>query len=137
MNDKYFRPNFVYFISDKGYTKIGYSENPWQRLTSCQVGNPRRLILSHIIPCNTAREATRLEKYIHRFFEKYRRSGEWFKISFENIHQHLLSIEFEFTVKLLKERAESENIRMERSQAQKKQRYDQIQHELNQLRVVQ
>jgi hypothetical protein len=65
----------VYFIRDKerDSIKIGYSADPWRRLSELQVGNSTRLELIGII----AAEA-RVEKIVHEQLCEGHIGGEWF-----------------------------------------------------------
>lgn len=69
------RPTFIYFIQsgEDGPIKIGYSVDPDRRLPQLQTGNPRGLILRHIIPGDRS-----VEHQLHTRFEPARIRGEWF-----------------------------------------------------------
>lgn len=79
----------VYFISerqvDQGqgypYIKIGYSKDPQKRLKQLQTGHPKKLGLEGWKVCETEEEARAIEHSIHKFFEKNRTNGEWFKLT--------------------------------------------------------
>ena len=71
----------IYFIaqSNKAFVKIGYTSKPIKkRLGALQTGNPFRLVVLDIITGNK-----RVEKAIHKKFDKYRFNGEWFRYSRE------------------------------------------------------
>ena len=53
--------------------KIGYSKNPENRLIQLQTGNPFSLEL-----VTSIEGGLKKEKLIHKFFKKYKLSGEWF-----------------------------------------------------------
>ncbi len=80
-------PFYVYFIqpNKKGNqpVKIGYSNNPDDRLRTLQTGNWEKLKVSLLLPFETealAREAERTFHYLAR--KKHRRlNGEWFIIN--------------------------------------------------------
>jgi hypothetical protein len=68
-------PTFIYFIQsgEDGPIKIGFSNRPDRRLPELQTGNPRELILRHVIPGDTS-----VERQLHARFEPARIRGEWF-----------------------------------------------------------
>lgn len=65
----------VYFIRCKttGLVKIGFSDNPWSRLSKIQSDNPGELEMLSIVPLGRDFEAA-----VHRMFEKEHVRGEWF-----------------------------------------------------------
>lgn len=67
---------FVYFIQagDSGPIKIGYSDNVDSRLRSMQTGNHERLRLLCKVPGSYLDEGS-----LHKRFDIYRLSGEWFR----------------------------------------------------------
>jgi hypothetical protein len=69
------KEKYVYFIQegDYGPIKIGYSEDPLARLSQCQTGNPRKLIL-----LKTLKGGRVLEKKLHKKYAQYNICGEWF-----------------------------------------------------------
>lgn len=74
---------FVYFIQeeDHGSIKIGYStKNPLERLKSIQGNNPRRL---HIAGTIETLACQFVEGELHKKFDAYHISGEWFDASLE------------------------------------------------------
>lgn len=66
---------YVYFIQDgeRGPVKIGLSKQPTQRLQKLQTGNPRELLLRHVIPGDRA-----VEHGLHQRFAPARIRREWF-----------------------------------------------------------
>lgn len=70
----------IYLIAcnKMNYCKIGYSSNPENRLTQLQTSNPFSLEL-----VSTKEGSLDDEKNIHKLFDKYRLSGEWFDYSKE------------------------------------------------------
>lgn len=68
-------PTFIYFIQsgDDGPIKIGFSNRPDRRAPELQTGNPRELLLRHVVPGDRA-----MEKQLHRRFEPALIRGEWF-----------------------------------------------------------
>jgi hypothetical protein len=77
--DEHTRPS-VYFIEalTSGFVKIGYSQNPQERLKSLQNGVPFELVIIKTIK-GTAED----EREIHRRFYKHRVRGEWYKFNQE------------------------------------------------------
>lgn len=74
-NDRLARPTFVYFIQEggDGPVKIGFSKRPERRPQKLQTGNPRELLLRHVLPGDRA-----IEDQLHRRFAPARIRGEWF-----------------------------------------------------------
>ena len=66
---------FIYFIQhgDSGPVKIGLSKTPTQRVSKLQTGNPRELILRHVIPGDRG-----VESGLHERFKPALIRGEWF-----------------------------------------------------------
>ena len=64
----------VYFIRCADAIKIGFSQNPWARLTSLQTALPSKATLIGHIP-----GSVELEKALHKRFEHLKTTGEWFK----------------------------------------------------------
>lgn len=69
------QPSYVYFIQSgaDGPIKIGLTNKPTRRVPELQTGNPRELLLRHVIPGDMA-----VEKQLHVRFEPARIRGEWF-----------------------------------------------------------
>lgn len=69
--------SYVYFVQDgtDGPIKIGLADNPEQRLSSLQVGNPRPLTL---LATFQTWEPRKDEAQIHARFAEHRIRGEWF-----------------------------------------------------------
>jgi hypothetical protein len=67
--------SFVYFIQDgeHGPVKIGLSQDPERRLPKLQTGNPRELLLRHVIPGDRT-----VEHGLHTRFAPARIRREWF-----------------------------------------------------------
>ena len=65
----------VYFIQEEnnGLIKIGYSDNPKDRLRSLQVSSPNKLKIIKVVDGNFDRE-----RFIHYKFSKFSVRGEWF-----------------------------------------------------------
>lgn len=70
----------VYFIQngDDGAIKIGMTRKLQKRLADLQVNNPIELRILGAIPTNKPRD---LERDLHRQFQEFRVSGEWFSPS--------------------------------------------------------
>ena len=68
--------SYVYFIQEgtTGKIKIGYSSNPHERLKSHQTSNSSTLRILGIIEGNIESE-----QLIHKRFEKFKVTGEWFE----------------------------------------------------------
>jgi hypothetical protein len=70
----------VYFIKNSRHTKIGYTSDLEQRLSSLQVGSSEELTLYKTI--NVATEhAQQLESHIHSIFTDFHIRGEWYDIT--------------------------------------------------------
>lgn len=70
---------FVYFISNNTAIKIGIAKDVARRLSSLQTSSHEKLTLLKTISVNTEREARKLEAELHKKFETFRLSGEWFE----------------------------------------------------------
>lgn len=69
---------FVYVIEHElGPLKIGKAKNPERRLRELQTSCPYALELRQKRQTETARA---VEQYLHGYFSRYRRRGEWFDI---------------------------------------------------------
>jgi hypothetical protein len=70
--------SWVYFIreGDSGPIKIGRSDDPWKRLDSLQIGNPRRLVL--IAARRIGKSVHIIERDIHGEFQTHQILGEWY-----------------------------------------------------------
>ena len=73
--------DYVYFIADleKDVVKIGTSKSPKSRLKQLQTSNSNRLALLGYIEGNVSEE-----RYLHKYFSKYRLSGKWFSLDKDN-----------------------------------------------------
>jgi hypothetical protein len=70
----------VYFIKNSHHTKIGYTSDLEQRLSSLQVGSSEELTVYKTI--NVATEhAQQLESHIHSIFTDFHIRGEWYDIT--------------------------------------------------------
>ena len=70
----------VYFIldSESNAVKIGKANNIYDRLSDLQTGNPNTLRLIHQIDCESEEQSFLLEQTLHKKFNEFRKSGEWF-----------------------------------------------------------
>ena len=71
----------VYFISDGTYVKIGKSNNVTTRLSILNTGNAATLTLLGYILQESEEAAFKLEKELHKVYEKSKVKGEWFNLS--------------------------------------------------------
>jgi len=69
------KDGFVYIMQDhSGLYKIGYSQNPNERLNQFKTGNPKINMYANY-------SANRIdERLLHKLFEKNRDCGEWFNL---------------------------------------------------------
>lgn len=74
------QPAVVYFITDGTAVKVGYTTDLNKRLSTLQVGNPRRLEVLRVVPFATATEAYEYEQSYHNTNRRYQVRGEWFNI---------------------------------------------------------
>lgn len=68
----------VYFIKCQEYIKIGYSNNPNDRISQLQTSIPYKLQVVSII-MGTMHD----EKKLHKLFKEHHVRGEWFRVSIE------------------------------------------------------
>lgn len=71
----------VYIIKeyhDRYGVKIGISQNPDRRLDEFGAGNPNFLILAHVSPPLTRRQALAVERRCHEKLSKWCIGREWF-----------------------------------------------------------
>lgn len=68
--------SFAYFIQsiEGGPIKIGHAENPKQRLSLLQSGNPQELRVTRVVE-----GGYKVEQQLHRIFSEHRIRGEWFE----------------------------------------------------------
>jgi hypothetical protein len=67
-------------FSPRGPTKIGYADNPIQRLIALQIGNPYRLRIYFAAKLVTERDICLVESAIHNHLKDHCLMGEWFGI---------------------------------------------------------
>ena len=74
----------VYFIQDEHTlrVKIGFSQDPLQRLRQLQTGNGHRLAIVRVLDGRVGQE-----KALHRRYEAFRRQGEWFALPDAVLHE--------------------------------------------------
>ena len=75
---------YMYIISnDKGYIKVGITNNPTKRLKQLQTGNPNKLSLLFTEEFESPRaHLLKIEKIVHKELQEYKNDsiGEWFKV---------------------------------------------------------
>jgi hypothetical protein len=78
---------YVYYIGEPSSerVKIGFSKNPWSRLTDLRVTNPDLELLA--VEKGTGHD----EKRRHAEFAELRQKGEWFRIG-PDLYQHIESL---------------------------------------------
>lgn len=78
------RPGFVYVIvAENSYCKIGKTTNPDDRLSRLQTGNPFQIRYEILIRCD---DNHAVEQALHRRFDQKNMTGEWFRLSPEDIN---------------------------------------------------
>lgn len=81
--------SYIYAIgSDNGNIKIGFSNNPHQRLRSLQTGHNEPLQI-HYIHEVSEENVKVFEKIIHKQLAHKRVHGEWFDITPSDVEQHI------------------------------------------------
>lgn len=85
------RTCYVYLIEVVGAKaiKIGYATDPVKRLQSLQTGNHQELSLKHVIACDDAGIAARLETMLHRRYESNRLRAEWFAVDAQMVMEDI------------------------------------------------
>lgn len=64
----------VYFITDGEFIKIGKANDPNQRLSELQTGNPKSLWIIKQIKGDEKQE-----RMLHQVFKTWHHRGEWFR----------------------------------------------------------
>lgn len=77
----------VYFLTDGEYTKIGIAASLPNRIKQLQTGNARVLKAMYIIPCESQKEALKIEKDLHTHCKNNSINGEWFLLEKEDIRK--------------------------------------------------
>ena len=72
--------NYVYFMEDGEYIKIGVSTDPTSRLRQIQTGNPRPIGVWLAWGYCSAKNAFQTEAWLHARFADKQTIGEWFKL---------------------------------------------------------
>ncbi len=67
---------YIYIVHAAGLHKIGWSEDPEQRVRDMQVGSPLPLNLVHVYPCPSY-EVFKVERHAHRALAEFHVRGEW------------------------------------------------------------
>ena len=72
---------FIYFIlnEDSNAVKIGYAKNLEKRMKALQTASPAELKLIKLVQVENHERAQDLELSLHKQFDAFRLSGEWFK----------------------------------------------------------
>lgn len=87
------KPGCIYIIrcGNSRFYKIGFSANPIERLNSLQTANPYELQFEGLF---YSPSAFRIEEDIQKKYAKYKRRGEWFALSLDNLRMvsHNISI---------------------------------------------
>lgn len=74
--------SYVYIIYDpSGLCKIGKANNVKKRLSTLQIGNPRKLLVYYKFTCKSPSRSNLLEKLSHAKLAPFRLSGEWFNVN--------------------------------------------------------
>ena len=76
---------FVYIANCGPYYKIGYSENPVERMKAFQTGNPYPL---NLVGCIAGEPED--EKHFHHLYSEKKVQSEWFDLDAQDI-AHILS----------------------------------------------
>ena len=71
--------DYLYVFEQKGYFKIGISNNPARRLCSVQASTPFDVNVVLVVTLN--RDAEPVEKSLHDYFKEKHYRGEWYKLS--------------------------------------------------------
>jgi hypothetical protein len=78
---------YIYLATDGSLYKIGQTINPDQRIYGLITearwkGREESIKILHTFPCH---DVTYAEQYLHRYFAKKRKCGEWFDLTAEDI----------------------------------------------------
>lgn len=90
--------SIVYFIRNKytGYVKIGKTTDLRRRFKEIQNGfhflglDTHELILEAIAYCPYGVDNSKVETYYHQLFKDYRKNGEWFDVSYDQLMNTLI-----------------------------------------------
>ena len=84
----------VYFVraGNRGAIKIGMADDVESRIAELQCGNPFKLNIISIIPCDSREQAFETERRIHKFFARQCIRGEWFQgnIDFRKLNDQMI-----------------------------------------------
>lgn len=81
------KEGYVYFVkSDDSnkFIKIGCTSNLDSRFKSLQTSSPYQLTIAGYIKTTNF---TELESDIHRYFQNFKKNGEWFEIDFDHMQE--------------------------------------------------
>lgn len=70
---------YIYFVSNGSYCKIGIASNLKKRMSDLQVGNTSKLDLLYYFQTT---DYDNIENQLHKLFEPFKVSGEWYDILF-------------------------------------------------------
>ena len=91
---------YVYFIQagKKGAIKVGITNNVEKRIETLQIGNPYKLRVLTLIPCESRTHAFEIERRIHKFFRRQNIRGEWFtgNIDMAKMNERFGSYDYRF-----------------------------------------
>jgi predicted GIY-YIG superfamily endonuclease len=75
--------HYVYFVQSgrRGAIKIGYARDVDKRVNELQIGNPFKLRVVALMPCESLDHAKYVETKLHKRFKSHKIRGEWFKNS--------------------------------------------------------
>lgn len=83
--------NTLYIIrfSNTKYYKIGITNNIKQRLSSLQVGSPKKLYLYKQFTIKNRKELEKIERILHSYFNKtaHKMRGEWYFLNHYDLQQ--------------------------------------------------
>ena len=65
--------------------KFGISNNPPKRVKQLQTGNAEPIDLIFQLVLDQGIAASDVEKILHKFLKKYRKCGEWFELSEDQV----------------------------------------------------
>jgi hypothetical protein len=86
---RYFNGEFIYFIEQSGFTKIGKTKDPEQRLRQLNTGFPVLPKYQYVVKV----KSSSVEDTLHSMYAYKRGKGEWFNLSTEEIEQAIKYLE--------------------------------------------
>ena len=100
----------VYFVTDGEFVKIGSAASLPNRIKQLQTGNARKLKALFVVNVENQDEAIKTEHDIHKMFENYHVSGEWFKLDQVDIERKLLKAGYDIGIPVSKHNFDVEGI---------------------------